>query len=163
MKIALISDTHDNIDNILKATREFTERRADIVIHAGDYVSPISVESFMGVKLIGILGNNDTDVPGLTSAFNKIGGELKGEVFETQYDGLNVAVYHGTNFNKKELLIKSAKYDVFVCGHTHRTLSTTFGKTMVINPGTANGWFLGYKATAAIFDTTDRRIEFINL
>jgi predicted phosphodiesterase len=32
-----------------------------------------------------------------------------------------------------------------------------------INPGTANGWFLGYKATAAIFDTTDRHIEFINL
>ena len=44
-------------------------------------------------------------------------------------------------------MIKSAKYDVFVCGHTHRTLNTTFGKTMVINPGTANGWFLGYKAT----------------
>ena len=56
-----------------------------------------------------------------------------------------------------------SNYDVFVCGHTHRTLSTTFGKTMVINPGTANGWFLGYKATAAIFDTTDRHIEFINL
>jgi uncharacterized protein len=163
MRIALISDTHDNIDNILKATREFNERRADIVIHAGDYVSPISVESFMGVKLIGILGNNDTDVPGLTSAFNKIGGELKGEIFESQYDGLNFAVYHGTNFNKKELLINSAKYDVFICGHTHRTLSTTFGKTIVINPGTANGWFLGYKATAAIFDTTDRHIEFINL
>jgi len=43
MRIALISDTHDNIDNILKATREFNERRADIVIHAVDYVSPISV------------------------------------------------------------------------------------------------------------------------
>jgi putative phosphoesterase len=76
---------------------------------------------------------------------------------------LNFAVYHGTNFNKKELLIKSAKYDVFVCGHTHRTLSKTFGKTMVINPGTANGWFLGYKATAAIFDTIEKHIEFINL
>jgi len=112
MRIALISDTHDNIDNILKATREFNERRADIVIHAGDYASPIAVESFTGVKLIGILGNNDTDVPGLTSAFNKIGWELKGEIFESQYDGLNFAVYHGTNFNKKELLIKSAKYDV---------------------------------------------------
>lgn len=50
MRIALISDTHDNIDNILKATREFNERRADIVIHAGDYVSPISIESFVGIR-----------------------------------------------------------------------------------------------------------------
>ncbi len=163
MKIALISDTHDNIDNIRKAVKEFNERRADIVIHAGDFVSPIAIESFAGVKLIGVLGNNDTDVPGLTSAFNKIGGELKGEVFETQYDGMKFAVYHGTNFAKKELLVKSDKYDVFVCGHTHRTLSITFGRTMFINPGTAKGWFLGFKATAAIFDTDDRHIEFINL
>src|SRR6187549_4294292 len=107
MRIALISDTHDNIDNILKATREFNERRADIVIHAGDYVSPISVESFMGVKLIGILGNNDTDIPGLTSAFNKIHGELKGEIYEGEYDGVKLVIYHGTISSKRDFLIKS--------------------------------------------------------
>jgi predicted phosphodiesterase len=37
------------------------------------------------------------------------------------------------------------------------------GKTILINPGTANGWFLGYKATAAIFDTATRKPEFIDL
>lgn len=120
MKIGLISDTHDNIENILKAVTEFNERNVDVVLHAGDFVSPIAVESFAGVKLIGILGNNDRDVPGLTSAFNKIQGELKGEIFETIYDGMKFAVYHGTDFAKKELLVKSGKYDVFVYGHTHR-------------------------------------------
>ena len=79
MKIGLISDTHDNIENILKAVQEFNSRHVDIVLHAGDFVSPIAVESFAGIKLIGVLGNNDTDIPGLTSAFNKMHGELKGE------------------------------------------------------------------------------------
>jgi predicted phosphodiesterase len=35
--------------------------------------------------------------------------------------------------------------------------------TIVINPGTANGWFFGYKATAAIFDTITKECEFIDL
>ena len=83
MKIGLISDTHDNIENILKAVSEFNSRRVDIVLHAGDFVSPIAVESFAGIKLVGILGNNDTDIPGLTSAFNKINGELKGEILSS--------------------------------------------------------------------------------
>lgn len=163
MKIGLISDTHDNIENILKAVTEFNERNVDVVLHAGDFVSPIAVESFAGVKLIGILGNNDIDVPGLTSAFNKIQGELKGEILETIYDGMKFAVYHGTNFAKKELLVKSGKYDVLVYGHTHRKVSSNIGKTIVVNPGTANGWFFGFKATAAIFDTYSKDVEFIHL
>ena len=72
MKIGIISDTHDNIDNILKSVREFNNRQVDLVLHAGDFVSPIAVESFAGIKLVGILGNNDTDIRGLTSAFDKI-------------------------------------------------------------------------------------------
>jgi predicted phosphodiesterase len=37
------------------------------------------------------------------------------------------------------------------------------GKTLVLNPGTANGWFFGYKATIAIFNTQTKCCEFINL
>ena len=90
MKIGLISDTHDNIENILKAVRKFNSRRVDIVLHAGDFVSPIVLESFAGIKLVGILGNNDIDIPGMTLAFNKINGELKGEIFEAVYDGISL-------------------------------------------------------------------------
>jgi uncharacterized protein len=163
LKIGLISDTHDNIQNIRKAVREFNDKHVDVVLHAGDFVSPIAVESFAGVKLVGILGNNDTDVPGLTSAFNKIHGELKGEIFETVYDGIKFAGYHGTSFAKKELLIKSGKYDMFVYGHTHRKDNGNIGTTRVVNPGTAKGWIFGLFATIAIFDTYSRAIKFINL
>ncbi len=121
MKIGLISDTHDKIQNIRKAVRIFNDKHVDLVIHAGDFVNPIAVESLAGVKLVvGVLGNNDTDLAGLTSTFDKIHGELKGEIFETVYDGLKFAIYHGTNLAKREQIIKSGKYDVIIYGHTHR-------------------------------------------
>ena len=163
MKIGLISDTHDNIQKILKAVREFNDNHVDVVIHAGDFVSPIAVESLAGVKLVGVLGNNDTDIPGLTSTFNTIHGELKGEIFESVYDGMKFAVYHGTNLAIKDQLIKSGKYDVFIYGHTHRKDNRYIGTTRVINPGTAKGWFFGLFATIAVFDTSSRNLEFINL
>ena len=163
MKIGLISDTHDNIQNIRNAVREFNDKHVDIVIHAGDFVSPIAIESHAGVKLVGVLGNNDKDISGLTSAFNKIDGELKGEIFETVYDGMKFAVYHGTNIAKREQLMKSGNFDVFIYGHTHRKYNRYIGTTRVINPGTAKGWFFGLFATIAVFDTSSRNLEFINL
>ena len=163
LKIGIISDTHDYFQNIRKAVKEFNDRQVDIVIHAGDFASPTAVESFEGVKVVGVLGNNDKDIPGLTSAFKKIHGELKGEIFETVYDGLKFAIYHGTNIAKREQLMKSGNFDVFVYGHTHRKDDRYVGNTRVINPGTAKGWFFGLFATIATFDTSTRNLLFTNL
>jgi uncharacterized protein len=163
MKIGLISDTHDNIQNIQNAITSFIDKHVRIVIHAGDIVSPETVNAFDGMKLIGVLGNNDLEIHGLTNAFDKIGGQLKGEFGEIKQDDLIFALYHGTNSRKKESLIQCGKYDVVICGHTHRTQHKKVGKTLIINPGTANGWFFGYGATAAVFDTLTEELEFIHL
>ena len=163
LKIGLISDTHDNFKNIESAVKIFNDKGIGYVIHAGDITTPEAVEAFEGVKLIGVLGNNDIDKQGLDNAFEKIGGKLKGELCEIEEDDLLIASYHGTNFKKRDALIQSGKYDVVVYGHTHKVENRVVGKTIVINPGTANGWFFGYKATAAIFDTLSRECELIHL
>jgi uncharacterized protein len=163
MKIGLISDTHDNIENIQNAISIFDDRSVSFVIHAGDIISPKAVEAFAQVKLIGVLGNNDVDVTGLKNAFDKIGGQLKGEFCEIEQDNLIFAIYHGTNSKKNESIIQSGKYDVVVYGHTHRVQNKRVGKTLVINPGTANGWFFGYRATAVVFDTRTKEPEFLYL
>ena len=163
MKIGLISDTHDNFKTIESAVRIFGEKRIEYVIHAGDITTPEAVESFAGLKMIGVLGNNDLDKKGLTSAFEKIGGELRGEICEIEENDLVIGVYHGTDFRKRDALIQSGKYNVVVYGHTHKIENKNVGKTMVINPGTANGWFFGYKATAAIFDTVSKQCDFIDI
>jgi uncharacterized protein len=163
VKIGLISDTHDNFKTIESAVRIFGEKRIEYVIHAGDITTPEAVEAFAGLKMIGVLGNNDLDKKGLTSAFEKIGGELRGEICEIEENDLVIGVYHGTDFRKRDALIQSGKYNVVVYGHTHKIENKIVGKTMVINPGTANGWFFGYKATAAIFDTVSRQCDFVDL
>jgi uncharacterized protein len=163
VKIGLISDTHDNFKNIESAVKIFNDKRISYVIHAGDITTPEAVEAFEGVKLIGVLGNNDIDKQGLDNAFEKIGGKLKGELCEIEENDLLIVSYHGTNFKKREALIQSGKYDVVIYGHTHKVENRVVGKTIVINPGTANGWFFGYKASAAIFDTVSRECEFIQL
>ncbi|HEU0144178.1 MAG TPA: metallophosphoesterase family protein, partial [Nitrososphaera sp.] len=68
MKIGLISDTHDNFKTIEAAVRIFREKRIDYVLHAGDITTPEAVEAFAGLKLIGVLGNNDLDKKGLNDA-----------------------------------------------------------------------------------------------
>jgi putative phosphoesterase len=170
VKIGLISDTHDNIKNIKAAVRIFTERKVEYAIHAGDITTPEAVEAFSGMRLIGVLGNNDIDIEAISSAFQKIKGELRGDFCEFEQDRLVIAVYHGTDFKRRESIIQSGKYDLVIYGHTHKMENKEIASqdenrknTIVINPGTANGWFFGYKATAAIFDTITKECEFIEL
>ena len=82
MKIGIISDSHDHMDNIAKSVRIFKDRGVAYVLHIGDYVNPNSVRAFQGIKLVGIFGNNDGDKFRLMTAFNAISGEIKGEFYE---------------------------------------------------------------------------------
>ena len=163
MKIGLIADTHDNIGNIEKSVKVFKESKTSMILHAGDYVSPEAIRVFHGVKLVGVFGNNDVDKSRIRDAFNEIGGQIEGDFYEFEIDDMIFAVYHGTQQERRNSLIQSGKYDVVVCGHTHRILNSRVGKTLVLNPGTAKGWFLGYMATIGIFDTLTKAVQFIDL
>jgi putative phosphoesterase len=161
MKIGVISDSHDHMDNIRKAVQLFKDKKVNFVIHAGDYVNPGTIKLFNGLKLIGIFGNNDGDKFRLINAFDQIGGEIKGDFCELVQDGIKFAVYHGTEPQLKDALIECGKYDIVIYGHTHVLENMEVGKTLVLNPGTAHGF--GGKATIVIFDTQTKRPEFIEL
>ena len=93
------------------------------MIHAGDYVFPGVVLEFkrLNAKLIGVLGNNDGEKGQLLKAFLEVGGELKGELGELHINDLKIGIYHGTSTVIKGRLIESGRYNIIVCGHTHRT------------------------------------------
>jgi uncharacterized protein len=121
MKIGIISDTHDDIENVQKAIEMFNIERVQYVIHAGDYIFPGIVKEFekLNSKLIGVLGNNDGEKVHLLKNFLDIGGDLKGELAEIELDGLTFGVYHGTS-KIKEQLVNNGKHNILICGHTHR-------------------------------------------
>ena len=161
MKIGIMSDSHDHIDNISRSVRIFKDRGVAYVLHLGDYVNPNSVRAFQGIRLVGIFGNNDGDKFRLVTAFSEISGEIKGEFYEFKEDGLMFACYHGTELPIKDALIKCSEYDVVLYGHTHKCEHIRLGKTLVLNPGTAHGF--GDKATIMIFDSQSRQAELIDL
>jgi len=59
MKIGIISDTHDDIENVQSAIDIFNTERVDYVFHAGDYVFPGIIQEFskLNGRLVGVLGN----------------------------------------------------------------------------------------------------------
>ena len=46
MLIGLMSDTHDRVPAIRELVERMVERGAGMVMHAGDYCSPFSLEPF---------------------------------------------------------------------------------------------------------------------
>jgi hypothetical protein len=58
-------------------------------------------------------------------------------------------------------LIECGKYDVVAYGHTHQCEDMKIGNTLVLNPGTAHGFW--ERATVMIFDTAIREAEIIDL
>lgn len=161
MKIGIISDSHDHMENIKKAVQIFQDRKVGYVIHLGDYVNPASVKLFQGIHLIGIFGNNDGDKYRLMRSFQEIGGEMKGDFLELQEGGLKIACYHGTEPQIREALIASEKYEVVLYGHTHSYEDRYVKKTRVLNPGTAHGFWK--EASVMIFDMDTLSPEMIRL
>jgi uncharacterized protein len=191
LKIGIISDTHDDVENVQSAIEIFNAEKVTHVIHAGDYIFPGIVLEFkkLDAKFIGVLGNNDGERVHLLKNFLAIGGELKGELGEVELDGVIFGIYHGTDEQLKKKLVDSGKYDVIITGHTHRiempsvhsTINPNYekqkdgnkirkngGQTLVLNPGAAHrkvdsisGAFK--EGGLIIFDTENKDYKFVNL
>ncbi len=175
MKIGIISDTHDDVDNVRKAIKIFNERNVELVIHGGDYVFPGVVKEFkalQGAKLVGVLGNNDGERTGLLRSFLEIEGQLLGELGELEIDGIKFGIYHGTSEEIKQTLASSKKYDVLVCGHTHKKEPKEdrgrIGEvTLVLNPGSAHRRVENVpvfeQAGIMILDTQTKEYDYVQL
>lgn len=161
MKLGLISDSHDHLDNIRKAARLFRERGVDRVIHIGDFISPPAIHCLEGLMVYAVYGNNDGERAGLKNMVGKIGGQLADEILEMAIPGGQLAAYHGTVPAILMALIRSQVYTVVVSGHTHRLEDRWEGPTRVLNPGTAHGF--GKEATVMLYDTTTSQTEPLSL
>ena len=65
MKVAIISDIHDNAHNLVLALKQIEKDGIDTLICLGDLINPVNVKIMgnSGIKTIFcILGNNDGDV-----------------------------------------------------------------------------------------------------
>lgn len=164
MKVGIISDTHDRLETIIRAANVFNDEGVDLVLHAGDYVSPFTADAFRALraKFIGVFGNNDGDRAFLRKKYNAIGAEIKDSFALVDANGMKIGVLHGHDELLLEALSSSELLDVLVCGHTHNASIVRKGRVLVINSGDASGYLSG-KATIGILDTSTRECRLIEL
>lgn len=159
MLIGIISDTHDNLHNIQKACKIFSEKKVEYVLHCGDITSASTVNFFNGQKMKFISGNADYSIEKIKETIVKNGGEILGNIGKIELDEKKIAMYHGTKPDILDELIQSGKFDFIFTGHTHVGEDKKIGKTRVINPGAHKDG----ENTIVVLDLKKNYANFINL
>ena len=165
MLIELISDTHDNLPAVEKAIKRLNTEKVQLVLHAGDFVSPFVIPKFkaLNCRLIAVFGNNDGDHELLRKRISETTNcEIRGRFAEVNADGFKLALVHGDEKELLNSLIESGGFDAVVYGHEHVTVDQKNGKTMLISPGEVCGYLYG-KSTIALLDTAKRQARIIEL
>lgn len=139
MRIAVISDIHDNVWNLETALTFLKD--CDAMICCGDLCSPFIIDQlgqgFRGPIDI-VWGNNDADQFRMTAKapqYPQI--HLRGEFFEGEFDGVRIAVNHFDSIGLA--LARGRQYDAVFFGHNHRYEIAWIGEGLAINPGSILG------------------------
>jgi len=156
--IGVMSDSHDNMDAIRKAVSFFNENDVELVIHAGDVVSPFTAEEFKKLKcdMLLIYGNNDGDKLYLKERFANI-GEFHRDPYIFELYGKRIAVTHVPEI----VDALATKYDIVIYGHTHRK-DLRKEKSLILNPGESCGYLTGARSIALLYPK-DMTAEIIDL
>jgi len=162
MRIAIISDTHDNIWKLEKAMPHLAS--SDVLLHCGDICSPFVIrqlgEGLKGVPAHVVWGNNDGDKRLLADRADEAGNiTMHGDFAELEFGGLKVAVNHYPEIGRA--LAGSGHYGLVCYGHDHTAYEERVGETLLLNPGELLG--MKGRSTLAIYDTKKGEVEWVEV
>jgi hypothetical protein len=162
MKVGLMADSHDRLPAIAELLRQMRDGGATMVLHAGDYVSPLALKPFedLHMTLAGVFGKNDGDHQSLLS---RAGAGFGLEIFESPHSfdvaGHQILLAHDLGDVQKRSV---QQHSVVVHGFAHQQSMKTQGDTLVVNPGEACGWMFGTPC-AALLELDTKMVEFLTL
>ena len=140
LKIAIISDSHDNTKSLKNAIQIANEQKCSYFFHLGDVISPYSAKflgEFNGI-VKGVFGNCDGDRVELTKTFNNFGGEIRNPPFKFNIKGKSFVLMHEPYLLDE--IIKSDEINYIFYGHLHKIDFRKISKTTVLNPGESAGF-----------------------
>jgi len=151
MKIAVLSDIHDNIWNLEEVLKRVKKEKYQAIIFCGDFCAPFSAVMLAESKLpvYAVLGNS-YDVSNTlraTGDFNNF--NLFSEMGEVELDKKRIALCHYPKLARG--LAFTGEYDAVFYGHDHKTSSELINKTLLANPGEIMARY--GKCTFGIYDT----------
>lgn len=162
MRIAVISDSHDNVWKLDAAMPHLCT--AGAVIHCGDICSPFMIrrlgQGLAGIPLHVVWGNNDGDKLLMSQVGAGFAGiEFHGEFAELVLDGLAVAVNHYPALARG--LARSGGYGLVCYGHDHTAHHERVGECLLLNPGELMG--MKSPSSLALVDTATLGVERIEV
>jgi len=157
MKIAIISDVHDNLVNLEKCLNWCRKEKIQNLICLGDITNAESLnflaKNFKG-KIHLVMGNADNYEEEEPLKYRNIklydrkGGRL--EIGDKRI-GICHEPYHIKN------LFHQAKFDMIFYGHSHKPWESSENGVKLINPGALGGMF--QKATFAVWDSAEDELQ----
>ncbi len=141
MKIAVMSDSHDNIWNLRKALCAAKDAGAERLIHCGDFIAPFTFLELIsgGIPTDCVFGNNDGDRYLLTKTAMDSKGLIKlhGEI--GRIDAADRKIFFVHEPETAYGLAASHNPDLVCFGHIHMHVAEKKGKTLILNPGEIMG------------------------
>lgn len=137
MKIAIISDTHDNTPAVVWIIEYLNEHEIPVAFHGGDMINPgvlrRFIEHYQG-ELHVVFGNNDGEKALITKRANESKNTTCHlDVMIMGLEGKKIFMNHYSDIS--EPMAKSGEFDLCIGGHDHEYRVIKHGKSLFINPG----------------------------
>nr|WP_320011436.1 YfcE family phosphodiesterase [uncultured Desulfobulbus sp.] len=137
MRIAVLSDSHDQIPNLHAAVTRANRAQADVLIHCGDLISPFMLRylsAFEGPVHL-IYGNNVGDQHLISSRCGTLFPNIShhGTHGQITLGDRRIAFVHYPRLAKE--VAQSGVYHLVCYGHDHIFHSERLGSCLLLNPG----------------------------
>lgn len=128
--IAIVSDTHGQKTHRLQGRTLQAVREADLVLHAGDFITQIVYNAFETEcdRLVGVRGNRDS-----RALRNRLPA-----THTVEHEGVRIALTHGDEHTETSLGLfgRQENAELIVVGHSHRPGFQESGAGVpILNPG----------------------------
>lgn len=163
MKIGVLSDTHDNLSNLIYVLNAFRERDITTLIHCGDLTSLDMISHFEGFRVIYTTGNMDITNGTIIRRFSQMREDnFAGPVFRGTLGGVRVAATHSHIDGKVMDLVREGGFKWLFHGHTHEKRDEVVRGVRIVNPGALGG--LGWaERSFCMVDLDAETVEFLTV
>jgi len=165
MKIAIISDIHENFHNLVSFFEQIENQNVEQIFCLGDLINNGIAKALASspVPVFLIWGNNDGEKVAITKTSLSENSNLK-VGFSTfdilKFDNRKIFLTHYPMLAKP--MAKSGDFDVVFYGHDHNKNIDKINNCLIVNPGEISGHKTG-SATYAIYDTKTNTAELIDI
>jgi putative phosphoesterase len=165
MKVAVISDIHENFHNLAVFFQKIEGLEIEKIICLGDLINGgiAKILAKSKVPVFSLWGNNDGDKVAITktSLAKESNLEMSFETFDIVKLGeRKIFLTHYPLLAKP--MAKSGDFDAVFYGHNHQKNIEKIGECLVVNPGEISAHKTGM-STFAVYDTKKNSAEIITL